>query len=442
MSKGPKLLVAVAAVALVAAACSSSTKKTTTNGTTASTAPASSAAPTTSGGSSSGPVRGVTATSITVGCVAQLQAFSGMDAGIKARFERENRAGGVNGRMFKYLPCRDDNSSADTNATLGKELVDKDNVFAVMATGANLLPATTDYFAAQKVPFFGWGFSPGYCGGTTGNQWGFGFGGCLSGIFFPDVKAPVLNGALLEPEIAQVGKPANQTSIFTLSSADDNGKAGLAQYKPLADKLGMKWLGSVDVPVGGTVTDFSPYVSKALAGNPDIIMVSTDFQTAPGATAALKAAGYKGLIYNYVAYIPGLLAASGQEKLAAALEGAYANTQFPPQEGGGDAITQFVSDLKATGDPGFVTQGGSIGYWSADLFVQMVKAVGQNLTPDNFAKVINGGFKSTQPSGGLGALTFPDAHSVPAPCAALVKVVNKAFQVVQPYKCYETFPAK
>jgi ABC-type branched-subunit amino acid transport system substrate-binding protein len=197
------------------------------------------------------------------------------------------------------------------------------------------------------------------------------------------------------------------------------------------------------VPTGGTVTDFSPYVSKILAGKPDAVMVSTDFQTAPGMIAALKAAGYKGLIYNYVAYIPGLLSAPGQQKLAAALDGTYANTQFPPAESGGEGITQFVSDLKAVGDPGFVSQGGSIGYWSADLFVQMVKAVGPNLTSDNFNKLINGGFKSQPPaSGGLGEIDYPDGHHHPAPCAALVKVQGTQFVVTQPFKCYSTIPAK
>jgi hypothetical protein len=90
-----------------------------------------------------------------------------------------------------------------------------------------------------------------------------------------------------------------------------------------------------------------------------------------------------------------------------------------------------------------VTQGGSIGYWSADLFVQQVKAVGKDLSPDNFVKVINGGFTSSPPAtGGLGPISFPEGHSHPAPCAGLVKVSNKTFSVVQPFKCYKTYPAK
>jgi ABC-type branched-subunit amino acid transport system substrate-binding protein len=433
-----KLIGVLAVLALVAMACGSSKKSSTSSGTSAST----SGSATTAGGSSSssGPVRGVTATSITVGCVGELQAFPGMDDGIKARLGRENKNGGVNGRMFKIIPCLDDNSDGATNLNEVKQVVEKDGAYAVMATSADFLPASSDYLAAQKVPFYGWGFQPGYC---LANTWGFSFNGCLSGIFSPAVTDPVLNTALMEPFIQQLGKPASQISLYVASAANDTGKAGLEQYVPLAQKLGIKYQGSVDVPAGGTVTDFSPYVSKIMAGNPDVVMVSTDFQTAPGLTAALKAAGYKGLIYNYVAYVPGLLSAPGQQKLAAALDGTYANTQFPPAEGGGEGITQFQNDLKAAGVTTGITQGNTIGYWSADLFVQMLKAVGPNLNPDNFASVVNSNFKTNPPAtGGLGPLSFPDGHSHPAPCAAFVKVQGTQFVVAQPFKCYQNIPAK
>jgi ABC-type branched-subunit amino acid transport system substrate-binding protein len=428
-----KLISVLAVSVLVAVGCGSSKKSSSSSTTAGGTA-------TTSGGSSnaSGPVRGVTATSITVGCVGELQAFPGMDDGIKARLMRENGSGGVNGRTFKIIPCLDDNSDGTTNLNEVKQVVEKDGAYAVMATSADFLPASSDYLAGQKVPFFGWGFQPGYC---LANMYGYSFNGCLSGIFSPAVTDPVLNTALMEPFIQQLGKPANQISLYVASAANDTGKAGLQQYVPLAQKLGIKYQGSVDVPAGGTVTDFSPYVSKIMAGNPDVVMVSTDFQTAPGLTAALKAAGYKGLIYNYVAYIPGLLGAS--PKLAAALDGTYANTQFPPSESGGQGITQFQNDLKAAGVTTGITQGNSIGYWSADLLVQMLKAVGSNLNPDNFQSVVNNNFKTNPPaSGALGPLSFPDGHSHPAPCAAFVKVQGTNFVVTQPFKCYQNIPAK
>jgi ABC-type branched-subunit amino acid transport system substrate-binding protein len=418
---------------LVAVGCGSSKKSSSTATTAGGTA-------TTAGGSSSasGPVRGVTATSITVGCVGELQSFPGMDDGIKARLTAVNSSGGINGRMFKIIPCLDDNSDGTTNLNDVKQVVEKDGAYAVMATSADFLPASSDYLASQKVPFFGWGFQPGFC---LANMYGYSFNGCLSGIFSPAVTNPVLNTALMEPFIQQLGKPANQISLFVASAANDTGKAGLEQYIPLAQKLGIKYQGEVDVPAGGTVTDFSPYVSKIMAGNPDVVMVSTDFQTAPGLTAALKAAGYKGLIYNYVAYIPGLLGSS--PKLAAALDGTYANTQFPPSEGGGQGITQFQSDLKAAGVTTGITQGNSIGYWSADLLVQMLKAVGNNLSPDNFQSVVNNNFKTNPPAtGGLGPLGFPLGHSDPAPCAAFVKVQGTQFVVTQPFKCYQNIPAK
>jgi hypothetical protein len=59
-------------------------------------------------------------------------------------------------------------------------------------------------------------------------------------------------------------------------------------------------------------------------------MLSTDFATAIKLKAAIIAGGYKGTVYDYTTYIPGLLESS--KDTAAALEGGYSNTQFPVSE--------------------------------------------------------------------------------------------------------------
>jgi hypothetical protein len=142
---------------------------------------------------------------------------------------------------------------------------------------------------------------------------------------------------------------------------------------------------------------------------------------------------------NYLTYVPGLLASNAQ--VAATLDGSYINTQWLPEEFGGSAIEQMKADLTAIGEEPAIGFATSIGYWSADVMVQMLKAVGSDLTPDRFNEVINGspGF-AYQPFGdpfGIGPVQYPRDHAQPTPCAAMVQVQGNSYQPVLPMTCYE-----
>ena len=194
-----------------------------------------------------------------------------------------------------------------------------------------------------------------------------------------------LNSSLIDPVAEFVKKDADKMSVVYFNSDDDSGKAGDLQYAALFKNV----LDKQFVPTQG-VTDYTQYVNIVKAKNPDAVMLSTDFATAIKLKAAIIAGGYKGIVYDYTTYVPGLLESS--KDTAAALEGGYSNTQFPPSEEGKPATKQIADDLAAIGKPAFVTQGGSIGYWSTDLMIQMLKAISGEITPDNFRKVAEGGF--------------------------------------------------
>jgi hypothetical protein len=88
-----------------------------------------------------------------------------------------------------------------------------------------------------------------------------------------------------------------------------------------------------------------------------------------------------------------------------------------------------------------MSQGVSIGYWSADVLLQMLEAAGPDITPEKFEATINGGW-TYEPAleGSMGPVAFPDGHSVPTPCAALLKVNGTKFDVVSAFDCYGTIP--
>ena len=57
-----------------------------------------------------------------------------------------------------------------------EEIVDQD-IFALILLSTATSPAVTDILAENNLPFFGWGFTEGFC---EPNKWGFGFNGCMN----------------------------------------------------------------------------------------------------------------------------------------------------------------------------------------------------------------------------------------------------------------------
>lgn len=379
------------------------------------------------------------APTLKIGGLAQAQNFAGMDEGIKAVVEKANKTC-IGGRKLEFVGLKDDGSDPAKNLSLAQSLVEQDKVFAIIATSAVLLPATTDYLASKKVPFFGWGFMPGFCNSKKGanDSWGYGFNGCLSA--FALGLSDKTNGSLNAPIATVVKKDADKLTLVTFSSDDDAGKFGDKQYNALFTKAQV--VGHAAVPTQGA-GDYTQFVNLVKEKKPDAVMISTDFVSGIKMKGALKAAGYSGVVYDYTTYIPGFLEA--QKDTAAALEGGYSETQLPANEDNTAAIKQITADLVAAGSKlPFATQGASIGYWSTELLRQMLVATAAkgDITPDAFRKVVEGGFSSTQVEGGLGVVKFPDNHEQNVPCSGLVQVVGGKYVSTVPFKCYTLLAAK
>jgi branched-chain amino acid transport system substrate-binding protein len=325
------------------------------------------------------------ATPIKIGGLAQAANFAGMEDGIKAVIAKANKTC-IGGRPLEFVGMKDDGSDPAKNLQLAQGLVEQDKVFAIIATSAVLLPATTDYLASKKVPFFGWGFMPGFCNSKKGanDAWGYGFNGCLSA--FALGLSTKVNGSLHGPIATVVKKDQDKFTLVKFSSDDDAGKFGDIQYKALF--AAAQLVGEAKVPVQGA-GDYTQFVNLVKDKKPDAVMISTDFVSGIKMKGALAASGYTGVIWDYVTYIPGLLDSS--KETAAALEGGYSESQFPANEDNTEAIKQITADLTASGSKlPFATQGASIGYWSTELLRQMLVATAAkgDITPDNFRKVV------------------------------------------------------
>ena len=88
-------------------------------------------------------MRGVTDTTITVGGLGTSGLYGDAAVGAKARFERANAAGGVNGRTITFQGITDDGGTPDTNKAAVEKIAGAD-VFAVVPAVASDMAGAND----------------------------------------------------------------------------------------------------------------------------------------------------------------------------------------------------------------------------------------------------------------------------------------------------------
>jgi branched-chain amino acid transport system substrate-binding protein len=386
-----------------------------------------------SGTAGSGLTRGVAADKVTIGCIFEAANYAGFEDAIKARF----KSGDVQGRTLEILPCEDDAGDPANTLNIARRLVEQDKVFGIITATQGMSPAVATYLNDSEVPYIGWGFVDAFCG----KRWAFGFDGCLNGLFSDPAAVPhaFVNPYLVQPMVEASGLAPADVRAAIIGSDNDAGRGGNANYSSLFVNLGATVVyAEAVVPVPGPTTDFTPFVQAALAKDPNIVLISTQFSDVGGLTAALKSAGYKGAIMNFVAYVPGLLDSLPQ--LAEALNGTYVLASLVPQEQQNGYITVVEDALEASGAQTgrFITFGGALGYLMADQMGSMIDAAGTELNTKTFDAAVNGGdYTYVSPGdGGPCTISFPGAHYYSASGSALVQVVDGKFVVTSPYTCY------
>jgi ABC-type branched-subunit amino acid transport system substrate-binding protein len=389
------------------------------------------------GAEGSGLTRGVSDDSIKLGCVYTNSSYAGFDTGLKARIERTNRDGGVAGRKIELLPCVDDGADVSANVAAVQQIVDQDQAFAVFSLSNVILNGSNDYLNENEVPYYGWGFNPGFCG----TRWGFGWNGCLGGNAFDSsmVAHAAISGNLADAVITGLKMKPEDVRIAIQVQNSAAGEVGLAQFKAIYEDRGAQVVfAEKTYPENAAGADVTPYAQAIIDAKPNIVLMTIPFPEVPRLVAGLRAGGYDGAIVDFQNYVPGLLESSPQ--LATTLAGEYVNTQIVPSEEGTPWVKQEQSDLQAIGEQPFVTLAGAIGYAEAELLIEQLEAVGDKLDTATFDSTVNGGSFTafTGIDGGPGPLQWPAAHLLPADCAAVVRINGTSYDVVSPFQCYSS----
>jgi ABC-type branched-subunit amino acid transport system substrate-binding protein len=373
-------------------------------------------------------VRGVTSKAIKVGGLGHTLLYSGADIGAKARFQRENAAGGVNGRLIDYVGLRNDLGVGAVDQQAANGLVQQDQVFAVVPVVTPDLGAVND-LTREKVPYFGWALSSNFCG----NLYGFGFTGCLVppggrttsnawGVLVKTAFAPLI--AKPSAVLLTENTPSGQYVLNSLAAAVKS--AGITVASATSN---------LPVPAVGDYGGIAAGVLTANGGRPpDVVFVVGSYSNITSMQRALRDGGYTGLFTDGIEYDPDLVVpAAGSAVMleTAAFETAAANP----------AMQKLITDVHAIAPSQPINQAVAAGYWSADLFIAAVKRAGRNLTVARLIKIANKGF-TYQVANTVGPTKFPAAHDAPTPCGSLVHSDGAAFSVLVPYRCGKVVPVK
>ncbi|MFB9582540.1 ABC transporter substrate-binding protein [Streptomyces goshikiensis] len=381
--------------------------------------------------------RGVSAGSIKVGGIVSMTSASGYskkdtDLGARARYLRANAEGGINGRTIDYIGAEDDGQDPGKNLAAARKLVQQDKVFAV-APMSSVTFSGADFLEQEKVPTFGWGTLPSFCG----PQYIYGFNGCL---------VPSPGGTLNQtwPEgIGQVLGGAKGKSVAIIANDSDAGKFGIRTFRQGFAGAGFEIAyAKASVPATAVPSDWSAYVKDILASDggeaPDAVVSVMQTPNNIGLFTALKRAGYRGLLSDPTDYDPALLA---KDTTRQALDGVYVLLQFEPFESANPRMDQFKADIKAASGGREVPLNMHMltGYMSADLFVSIALKAGKDLTVAHFQNAA----RSFSDTGTLvGDRAEPKGQKESFGCGALVRLKDGAYEVSVPFKCYEPVPFK
>jgi len=428
------VLAAGLAAALLAAACSSSASKSAGASTTA--APSATTAATGSTGStptSSGvvakPSRGFDGTTIKVAGLGLLASFAGAEIGTEARFKRANDTNELNGIKLQFVEFADDQASPATALSEARRLVTQDQVFAIVPDLSPVNPGA--YLTSQQVPWVGYAFDNTYCSAKpTTAIWGFGYNGCLVPANPPTM--PDSYAALYKYISAKTGK-ANPTAVL-FSNDDQSGIDSTKLQAVAASGAGFKVV-SAQGTLPMVVSDYTPYVQQWLTANggkqPDALVCLLAVQCV-SVWSAVKAAGFTGTYYGTLGNVAALAKA-----MAGTVTAAFYNTQPNP------GLTQMEQDLQAF-KPGTTPVGYSnvAAYFAADMFIDALKKVGRDITPQAVQAAL--ATQTWSIPGFVGPTDYPASTVGDSPaCTELLLDDGTNYNVVEPFTCStKTYPVK
>jgi len=328
--------------------------------------------------SHAGDTDGVTPTTIRVGAMGSFSGFAASDfapvtTGAAVYFDQLNASGGIYGRKIVYSPLVDDGTSPSGDTAAAQRLV-QSKVFAVVGVGTPFFTGSS-ILRSQAVPTFG-------IQENTNAQWSgpamFGAGGSYIAETLP------------MPQVAYVAQQTHSHSVAVLAYNVAQSSGGcisvvkaLAKYHihtPVVDFSIPYGAATLDADVTRMQQNRVDFVASCMDSTGDIKLSQTLQQHGMGSTVQYWLDGYDRRIFD---------------NNTAAYQGVYFLLQQTPFEvtatdpGVYPGIDAFNAALRRYA-PGTTPSGTALAGWvSADLFVQGLRAIGNDVTRTALVHAIN-----------------------------------------------------
>lgn len=295
--------------------------------------------------------------------------FQGSDQACKARVDRANREGGVNGRKIEIEVIDDKSSGA--NLTAAKDLVENRDVFGVI-NNSSFAFLSYRYLKENGIPLIGGGYDGTYYG-EKGNEnilSALGNSAPFSGLAYDNLTKLMKQAGA--KKLAGVAYGASASS--TASAKTTVNIAGPAQglepaYLNTTVEFGTSDVGPLVLGIKNAGAD-AAYLPMVASSN----------------IALVQGLEQNGVEMKFNALMTGY----GQPLLdSAAAKTLKPNTYFmqtyKPVEVKDAATKQFQADLKKVGIKGVPDYGKYTGYITCDLAITALEQMGKNVTREDFA---------------------------------------------------------
>jgi branched-chain amino acid transport system substrate-binding protein len=302
---------------------------------------------------------GVTADEIKIGQLSSLTtpaaAFYGLhQAGFKARIDKLNADGGIGGREI-VIETADDAADINRATAAARELVEQQDVFAVMAA-SSVIAGPAPYLHDEGIPVVGYNVNPEW--GMFDNMFGY------SGSNSPEPTATTTGGEFLRDQGVE--------KLAILGYAQTSAQAAAEGMQTSFEAAGGEVVfNSTDAPYANT--EWTAEAEEVAASGADGLYLPIITQNALAAASAVRQAGGDMKVILFPAgYSPTTLEQAGD-----AAEGVYFSTdlvpfeeQLPAHQELLDALEQYSPDTPPAQE---VEQGWAIG----DLLIRGIQEAGE-----------------------------------------------------------------
>ncbi len=328
--------------------------------------------------SHTGDTDGVTPTSIRVGAMGSFSGFAAssfapVTTGAAVYFDQLNASGGVNGRRIIYSPLVDDGTSPSGDTAAAQRLV-QSKVFAVVGVGTPFFTGSS-ILRSQAVPTFG-------IQENTNTQW--------SGPAMFGAGGSYIASTLPMPQVAYVAQQTHSRSAAVVAYNVAQSSGGCISVVKALSKFHIHTpVVDFSIPYGAATLDAD--VTRMQQAGVDFVASCMDSTGNIKLSQTLQQHGMGGTVQYWLdGYDRGILANNEP-----AYQGVYFLLQQTPFEvtalhrGVYPGIDAFNAALRRYA-PGTTPSGTALAGWvSADLFVQGLRAVGNDVTRTALVNAIN-----------------------------------------------------